>query len=368
MRGGWRAYGFEEVEFRLSSVHGDAPTWSLNEAVRNRLTLRPGVFEEPPRMPQDDLLEAPLEGVGPEPISMPPGFEEVLEAGPEVDLLEPVMRLQRNSSVLSGLMQAIAAETAEVVGAFQENQTARADAGEVAVPEEDWDLEAPLLQGISRMNFNHDLAQLLSFLLQATEKGSQFTGAATKPEEVFDLVWRSAAPDYLDCVLVRWRTKLTANKGTDTQDTGATAEASSASGAGVDSDLGEPAATGAPAASADAAASRSPQPSSREAVKAFGLPAPAAVKGSNITRMLINAIILADQSIAFRLHANAANMRTKVKSTLETLTGLELGKGSRGEAVKMKPGDLMALLKAMNLAPGTTASKSNDEEVDEWGD
>merc|ERR1711933_583496 len=103
---------------------------------------------------------------------MPPGLEEVVDIGPETDVMDSVMRDQRNSSVFPELVKAIAADAEEVVDAFREAQARKAEAGEAALPEEEWQLEARLLEGLPRVEVNRDLAQLLSNLLAATESGN----------------------------------------------------------------------------------------------------------------------------------------------------------------------------------------------------
>jgi len=378
MRGGWRAYGFEDVEFRLSSMLGDAPTWSLNDVASQRLTLRPTVFEEPPRLPQDNLLEEPLQGVGPEPIAMPAGFEEVLDAGPETDGMEPVMREQRNSTVIMALAQALTEGAKAAMTAFLTEQEARMEAGLPLPPEQEWQVEATLLEGLPRIEVNRDLAQLLSGLLQASEAESPFVANVRNQQEAFDLVWRSVAPDYLDCVLVRWRNRQVPSDA----DGKAGAETTQASPPTTPSTAaGETAVDPADALrdtrQADNVASR----------KAFRLPPPV-VRGENVTRILINAIVLADQAVAFRVNANNAKLRTSAKSALEKL-GMNMKKASSiqvefvtGSAdpsgtvqfsnnaasmMKMKPADVMALLKAMNPSEDAHA-KSEQAEVDEWGD
>merc|ERR1711957_627305 len=95
--------------------------------------------------------------------------------------------------------------------------------------------------------------------------------------------------------------------------------------------------------------------------KAFRL-SPPAVRGENVTRTLINAIVLADQAVAFRVNANNAKLRATAKSAIEQL-GMKLktassvqvelvaGTAADGSSTvefsnaasmqKMKPGDVL---------------------------
>lgn len=156
MREGWHAYGWEEVELRLPSSVGDAPVWSLNEVVQNRLELRKGVFDVPLKSPADadepglsdaavaEQLEKQeeeqlmsgqpasktqknpsatakqggvhLSETGPETISMPQGLEEVLDAQPQLqEPLDSAIGWQRNASVLLSLTQDLLYSTSDAV-------------------------------------------------------------------------------------------------------------------------------------------------------------------------------------------------------------------------------------------------------------
>ena len=119
------------IEFRIPSVVHDLPIWNLNEVASQRLSIRPGVFD----LPAQSTLDSPLPGlgdfaasqekeeeeellreaseaseasesrekisVGPEPIVMPPEFEEILDTGsPLQDILDSAMAYQRNASAL----------------------------------------------------------------------------------------------------------------------------------------------------------------------------------------------------------------------------------------------------------------------------
>jgi len=189
MREGWRAYGFEEVEFRQLREVGDAPAWSLNDAMRARLSLRAGVFEEPPRVAADHAAEEPAPGIGPEPISMPEGLEEVLEAGADLsDELEEVMREQRNSTVLRRLLEDL------------ERDTLRSMRASPHVP-----TDAAMLSGLPRSAINADLVRLLASLLAAAEGGTANIVSAPDAAAVFDGTWRQLGLDMLDAVFLRWR-------------------------------------------------------------------------------------------------------------------------------------------------------------------
>lgn len=244
MREGWRAYGWEEVEFRTLGTVTDAPLWSLNEVVRERLTLRHGVFDEPLRLPGEeeldpDTMDEQPQGVGPEPLGMPPGLEEAVETGPldMFDFIDTAMTRQRNASVLSQLGSALLLDTANAVAivanvamdlaaatpdqrrgetSVRGNLASVAEQGGGNGPpsaegHERHPLtlpatlpEAPMLRGLRRSSVNAELSRLLHALAEAAEGGSSAVVGAISAGEAFDTVWRRLSLDALDTLLVRW--------------------------------------------------------------------------------------------------------------------------------------------------------------------
>lgn len=108
---------------------------------------------------------------------------KVLEAGPDLsDELEEVMREQRNSTVLRGLLGALELDTLR---------------GSPA--------EAEMLFGLPRAAVNADLARLLSSLLDTAEGGTANIVGALDAATIFDGAWRQLGLDVLDALFIRWR-------------------------------------------------------------------------------------------------------------------------------------------------------------------
>ncbi|CAK0872849.1 unnamed protein product, partial [Prorocentrum cordatum] len=148
--------------------------------------------QEPPRLTEEELDEqdVALPGVGPEPLAMPEGMEEIAEAGP-ADTGEPIdlaMTRQRNATVLAELARVLQAGAA-------------APAGEAA---------AKLLAGLSRRALNEELLRLLRVLTQAAEGASELVVGASTADQAFDRAWRRAGLHSWDTLLVRWHTATTA--------------------------------------------------------------------------------------------------------------------------------------------------------------
>lgn len=202
MRGGWRAFGWEEIEFRASNGIGNAPAWNMNEVVRERLGIRHGVFEEPRRISLEEMLaedELPP-GIGPEPIGMALGFEEVQEAGPShVDPLDTVMDQTRNASMVASLLAALEMDAALAVAELRKAKLA-ADEHFKSLPS-----DAALLRGLKRSDVNADLARLLEALVQIAEAGDSAVAGYANADAVFDAVWRRSGLHFLDSLLIRWR-------------------------------------------------------------------------------------------------------------------------------------------------------------------
>jgi len=195
MRDGWRAYGWEEVEFNHLNSIGDAPAWNLNEAVKQRLTMRKGVFDEPPPLfPGEEEAHInggeTAEGVAPEPMYMAPNLQlqEVIESGPETfDPLGSLMRDQWNFTILEGLGAALMANAAWAE--FDGNS------------EVDGRM---LLRGVRWREVLADLTRLLAALASAAEGASASIVGAKSAGDAFDRIWRRLKLDYLDTTLIRW--------------------------------------------------------------------------------------------------------------------------------------------------------------------
>ncbi|CAK9097553.1 Glutamyl-tRNA reductase (GluTR) [Durusdinium trenchii] len=204
MREGWHATGWEEIEFRIPSVVHDLPIWNLNEVASQRLSIRPGVFD----LPAQSTLDSPLPGlgdfaasqekeeeeellreaseaseasesrekisVGPEPIVMPPEFEEILDTGsPLQDILDSAMAYQRNASALLTIVDQL-------------------------------ELDPELMLGLERKSVNTELFLLLEVLLEALE-GTRSASVAQTPSEMTDFLWRQLGPDNLDSLFLRYQ-------------------------------------------------------------------------------------------------------------------------------------------------------------------
>eukprot|EP00931_Biecheleriopsis_adriatica_P101227 TRINITY_DN76406_c0_g1_i1.p1 TRINITY_DN76406_c0_g1~~TRINITY_DN76406_c0_g1_i1.p1 ORF type:complete len:879 (+),score=261.18 TRINITY_DN76406_c0_g1_i1:28-2664(+) len=228
LREGWHAVGWEEVEFRMPTAIGDVPAWSLNEVARQRLSLRPGLFELPqeqagqaeePGLADASVVEAldreeeeelmrgwkerkdsgDLQQVsdessytGPEPIAMPPGLEEVtLDATNMVqDSMPTLIAHQRNASTLMALVRDLHMH------------------GDTTDASHDT-FRAELLRGLSSEAVIADLVQLATTLTEAAEDVMpSMTAVAQTASEVTDVLWRTLKLDFLDTVLLRWKNAI----------------------------------------------------------------------------------------------------------------------------------------------------------------
>lgn len=194
LRDGWKAYGWEEIDFHPIALKldgngggstGAAPAWSLDDVIRLRMKARRGTFEEPRQAALQEDSGSFARSVGPERFVFPEGLEEVVDLTPRPTAAASMASTaERNVTLLRDLVHVLHAEGTAV--ASGSHAPARG-----------------MLRGLLADDVHADLVRLLEGLAESAEGGSIAVLAAATGGGAFDLVWRRLGLHALDSLALR---------------------------------------------------------------------------------------------------------------------------------------------------------------------